>query len=218
MSEFHEKRKQNLIQESLLPIRNLENINLIPEKQDIESFRQLSLIKDNIIKFVKDGYNLLLFSNNPGNGKTTWACKLGLAYIDYICNYATENPFLYINLPLYFDKRKAAIQDKSLCDEIQKIEHIIKIAKLIIFDDIGIRDLSEFEKQLLYIWIEYRTSNKLSCVYTSNIHPNNFNNIFGPRVADRILGYSTCIEIKGQSRRNDKNFLEVINSDSITGD
>ena len=71
-------------------------------------------------------------------------------------------------------------------------------------------DLSEFEKQLLYIWVEHRTSNKQSCIYTSNIHPNNFDNIFGPRVADRIIGYSTIIEIKGQSRRNDTNFLEVI--------
>lgn len=210
MSEFSEKRKQNIIQESYLPIRNLENINLIPEKQDVESFKQLSLIKDNIVKFVNDGYNLLIYSNNPGNGKTTWACKLGLAYIEYICNYATENPFLYINLPLYFDKRKAAIQDKSLCEEIQKIEHIIKKAKLIIFDDIGIKDLSEFEKQLFYIWVEHRTSSKLATIYTSNILPNNFINIFGPRIADRILGYSNSIQIKGQSRRNAKNFFEVI--------
>ena len=44
MSEFSEKRKQNLIQESYLPIRNLENINLIPEKQDVESFKQLLII------------------------------------------------------------------------------------------------------------------------------------------------------------------------------
>lgn len=211
MSNYSENRKLHIIKESGLPIRNIENIQLIPEVKDVDAFRQLSLIKDNIVKFVNDGYNLLIYSNNPGNGKTTWASKLGLEYINYICEYATEDPFLYINLPLYFDIRKASIQDKSLCDEVYRTELLIKKAKLVIFDDIGIKDLTEFEKQLFYIWVEYRTSNKKSCIYTSNIYPQNFTNIFGPRIADRIIGYSTIIEIKGQSRRNDTNFLEVIN-------
>ena len=213
MNEFYHKRRLNLIKESGLPIRNLENINLIPETKDIEAFKQLSLIKDNIVKFVNDGYNLLIFSNNPGNGKTTWSIKLGLEYIDYIAKYAFDYvPILYVNLPLYFDTRKASIQDKSLESEVRRIETIIKQAKLVIFDDIGIRDLSEFEKQLLYIWIEYRTSNKKSSIYTSNIRPDNFNNIFGMRIADRIIGYSTIIEITGQSRRNDNNFIDMINT------
>ena len=210
MSDYSENRKLYLIKESGLPIRNVENIQLIPEVKDVEAFKQLSLIKDNIVKFVNEGYNLLIYSNNPGNGKTTWASKLGLEYIEYVSHYATENPFLYINLPLFFDIRKASIQDKSLCNEVYRVEALIKQAKLVIFDDIGIRDLSEFEKQLFYIWVEYRTSNKKSCIYTSNIYPQNFINIFGPRIADRIIGYSTLIEIKGQSRRNDTNFLEVI--------
>lgn len=213
MSDFYQKRKDFLIKESGLPIRNLENINLIPELKDVESFKQLSLIKDNIVKFVNGGYNLLVFSNNPGNGKTTWSIKLGLAYIDYIAKYSFDYPpILYVNLPLFFDTRKASIQDKSLESEVRRIETIIKQAKLVIFDDIGIRDLSEFERQLLYIWVEYRTSNKKSSIYTSNIHPDNFNNIFGMRIADRILGYSTIIEIVGQSRRNEQNFIDIINT------
>lgn len=213
MSDFYKKRREALIKESGLPIRNLENIELVPEKKDIEAFKQLSMIKDNIVKFVNGGYNLLIYSSNPGNGKTTWSIKLGLKYIDYISQFSTEYPpILYINLPLYFDIRKASIQDKSLLEEVQRIEHTIKQAKLVILDDIGIRDLSEFEKQLLYIWVEHRTSNKKSCIYTSNINPNNFNDIFGMRIADRIIGYSTLIEIKGQSRRNDKSFVDVLNT------
>ena len=216
MSDFFEERKKSIIKESGIPTRNIDNIQLIPELKDVEAFKELSLIKNNIVKFVNDGYNLLIFSNNPGNGKTTWACKLGLEYINYICKFATENPFLYLNLPLYFDIRKASIQDKSLCENVSKTEALIKKAKLVIFDDIGIKDLTEYEKQLFYIWVEHRTSNKKSCIYTSNIYPHNFINIFGPRISDRIVGYSTLIEIKGQSRRNDTNFLEVIKSDSTS--
>ena len=209
--EYKEKRKLALIKESGLPIRNVENVSLVPEKIDVESFKKLSVIKENIVKFVKNGYNLLIFSNNCGNGKTTWSVKLGLQYIDYISQFAVyEPPILYVNLPLYFDIRKASIQDKSLMEEVQRVEHIIKTAKLVIFDDIGIRDLTEFERQLFYIWVEHRTSNKQSCIYTSNIHPNNFETIFGVRVADRIIGYSTLIELKGHSRRNDVNFLDVV--------
>lgn len=206
---YKEKRKENLIKECGFPIRNLENISMIPERIDEEAFKKLAYIKNNIVRFVNEGYNLLIFSDNPGNGKTTWACKIGLAYIDYIAQYATENPILYLNLPLYFDERKANIQDPSLSADVQKKEKIIRDAKLIIFDDIGVRDLSEFEKQLLYIWVERRTSEKKSCIFTSNIHPRNFESIFGPRIADRIIGYSTPIEVKGQSRRMNNNFFEA---------
>ena len=113
------------------------------------------------------------------------------------------------------EAKRLAQEDKLLWDEkigtVQaESEALIKKAKLVIFDDIGIKDLTEFEKQLFYIWVEYRTSNKKSSIYTSNIYPENFASIFGPRISDRIIGYSTIIEIKGQSRRNDVNFLEVI--------
>lgn len=207
---YREERRNQLIRESNMPLRNVEDISLIPEKVDIEAFRKLALIKQNISKFVGEGFNLLIYSNNPGNGKTTWASKIGLEYIDYISSYATDNPFLYLNLPLFLSEKKANIQDKSLNEEIERKERLIKEAKLVIFDDIGVRDLSEFEKQLFYTWVEYRTAEKKSCIYTSNINPVNFPTIFGPRIADRIIGYSTLVEIKGQSRRKEKDFLEVI--------
>lgn len=207
---YREDRIQQLIRESGMPLRNIESTSLIPEKIDVESFKKLALIKDNIVKFVDEGFNLLIYSDNPGNGKTTWASKLGIAYINYIATYATEKPFLYLNLPLFFSEKKANIQDKSLTAEVDRKEALIRKAKLVIFDDIGVRDLSEFEKQLLYTWIEHRTAEKKSCIYTSNINPTNFSAIFGPRIADRIIGYSTLIEIKGQSRRNEKDFIEAI--------
>lgn len=207
---YKEDRVQQLIQESGIPLRNIGNIPLVPEKIDVESFKKLALIKDNIVKFVDEGFNLLIYSDNPGNGKTTWASKLGMAYINYISAYATERPFLYLNLPLFFSEKKANIQDKSLTVEVDRKEALIREAKLVIFDDIGVRDLSEFEKQLFYTWVEYRTAEKKSCIYTSNINPANFSAIFGPRIADRIIGYSTLVEIKGQSRRNEKDFIEAM--------
>lgn len=207
---YKEDRITQLIKESNIPPRNIENISLVPEKIDVESFKKLAIIKDNIARFVNDGFNLLIYSDNPGNGKTTWASKIGLAYIDYVAAYATERPFLYLNLPLFLSEKKANIQDKSLSEEIDRKEALIREAKLVIFDDIGVRGLSEFEKQLFYTWIEHRTAEKKSCIYTSNINPVNFSAIFGPRIADRIIGYSTLVEIKGQSRRKEKDFIEAI--------
>ena len=56
---------------SLLPKRYVKSISLIPAKIDEQVFKELNDIKLNIEDFVDKGENLLICSNNCGNGKTT---------------------------------------------------------------------------------------------------------------------------------------------------
>jgi hypothetical protein len=70
-----ERRSMSLVEtylnNSLIPKRYLRQISLIPAKVDEQTFRELNDIRDNIVEFVDKGENLLICSNNVGNGKTT---------------------------------------------------------------------------------------------------------------------------------------------------
>ena len=38
-------------------------------------------LKENVFKWARAGSNLFLYSNNSGNGKTTWATKIFLQFV-----------------------------------------------------------------------------------------------------------------------------------------
>lgn len=193
--------RDTYLNRSKIPKRYLGEISLTPEKIDLQAFRELSSIEHSVKEFVHDGNNLFIFSSNVGNGKTSWAIKIGKAYINYASDYAITCPVLFINVAAFLAKKKAAISDPSLKDELSIIEKNILSARLVIWDDIAVKGLSDYDKEQLYVWIETRTSENKSNIYTSNIIPDDLENILGARLFDRILNYSTKIEFKGQSRR-----------------
>lgn len=194
--------KETYLKRSRIPLRYQKDISLIPEKIDLEVFKTLSSVEKDIKSFVKEGKNLFLFSKNVGNGKTSWAIKIGKAYIDYASDYAIQCPVLFINIPSFLFKKKASITDPSLRDEVASIENNILNARLVIWDDIAIKDLSEYDRDQLYVWIDTRTANYKSNIYTSNIDINELESIVGARIYDRVVNYSTTLNIKGHSRRN----------------
>lgn len=173
---------------------------------DLEMFRKLKEIEDDVANFVKEGKNLLISSNMVGNGKTTWATKILKSYVtNYACYYSfpkqNQTPALYVNFPEFLNQKKLAISNPDMLDKVKHIEDSIYTAKLVVFDDIATKLASDYDKELLYVYINYRTSNKLSTIYTTNISSNMLESQIGARVADRITGYSECIEFNGPGRR-----------------
>lgn len=193
--------RETYFKRSRIPSRYSQDTPLIPEKVDLDSFKSLANIEHNVKDFVKNGSNLFIFSSNVGNGKTSWATKIGKAYIDYASDYAMQCPVLFVNIPSFLFKKKSAMTDASLRDEVVAIEGSILNARLVIWDDIAIKDLSEYDKEQLYVWIDTRTSNCKSNIYTSNIGILDLESIIGARLYDRIVSYSTQICLKGHSRR-----------------
>ena len=61
-------KMDNLIHLATLEGKQKYTVNLIPQKEDYASFLRLKQIKDNILDFVKNGKNLLIYSRNTGNG------------------------------------------------------------------------------------------------------------------------------------------------------
>lgn len=184
--------KDTYLKNSQIPKRYLQDIPLTPSKQDEQVFIELNEIKENIKQFVDNGENLLICSRSCGNGKTTFATKLAKAYIDKVCNYSFPNntPVLFINVNSFLNEKKLAINDKVLANKLNGIERSILTAKLVIFDDIADKTLSEYDMNTMYYWLDYRTANLKSCIFTSNQLPEQLKNTLNGKMYSRIVNYS----------------------------
>lgn len=193
------------LKNALIPKRYQKEIALRPAKIDEETFIELNEIKKNIKDFVDKGENLLICSNNCGNGKTTISVKLMKAYIESVKNlsFTYDTPALFINVNSFLNEKKLAINDKELLERINKIEKSILTAKLVVFDDIADKSLSEYDLNTLYYWLDYRTANMKTCIYTSNQLPEQLKITLNGKLYSRIVNYSQIKYIKdGDNRKS----------------
>ena len=198
-----DKLEKRYIDLSLMPKRYIFEIALTPSKKDVKAFQALAEIKSNVKDFVKKGKNLFIYSNHVGNGKTTFATKIMKEYIHQVSDVYIDYPALFINVNDFINKKKIAISNNDIRSYVEKVESNILSAKLVIFDDVGVTNISDYDSNLLYYWINYRTDNMLSSIYTSNLSPDKLKTIIDERIFSRIVNYSTCIEITDGDNRSD---------------
>jgi len=191
------------LKNSLIPKRYLVDIDLLPSKKDKKVFDELKNIKENVVEFVKGGNNLLICSDSPGNGKTTWATKILKSYLENVSDRAWPNntPALFININSFLNDKRMAMDDPELSEKVKKIEKALKTAKLVVFDDIADKRLTSFENNNLFYWIDYRTANMLSCIYTTNELPPKMETSMDIKLFSRIVKYSYIKEIKDGDHR-----------------
>ena len=94
---------------------------LIPEKIDKDSFRQLSELKNDIVDFVKSGASIYIWGAHTGNGKTSWAIKLLLKYFDEIW---AGNGFnvrgVFVHVPTFLIKSKDFKNNDQAFEELKR--------------------------------------------------------------------------------------------------
>lgn len=190
-----------LLKHSNIPKARQCRHRLYPEDCDLAAFRQLADIQRNIIDFVNGDNSLYLHSYNCGNGKTTWSVKLMLQYFDKIWS---GNGFrcrgLFINIPTFLSKCKDVISYPD--EEFESMRRMIPEVDLVVFDDISVSRLSDFDHTTLLNYADQRVFNGKTTIYTGNVRPDELCNTIGQRLASRInRGY--VIELKGLDRRND---------------
>ena len=176
----------------MIPKRYEKNIELRPSSKDAETFKELGEIRDNIKEFVDRGDNLLICSNNVGNGKTTFAIKILKAYIKEVSDkgFLYDTPALFVNVNSFLNEKKLAISDPTLNEKIKLMEKCILSAKLVVFDDIADKSLSEYDMNTMYYWLDYRTSNLKSCIFTTNSLPEQLKRQLNGKVYSRVVNYS----------------------------
>lgn len=222
-AEEERKRMEETKNKNIKWFISLENSipTLTPENVDEKAFEDLDNIKNHINKFVDKGMNLYLWSHNVGNGKTSWAMKIGQAFQypldtinqkifdldedlyreNYVTKYGYHKKVYMVNVTKYLIKLKRSFNDTTLQEEVSEMEAKMKNLPLVIFDDIGTKTATDFDRDIIYDIINTRLDKGLSSIYTSNISPDELEEVMGARLQSRIAKASVCIELKGHDRR-----------------
>lgn len=196
-------RKHYYAESNIPPVYLNSKIELRPETVDVPAFRRLKKIHDESDRFVKQHWNLNLYSSDVGNGKTSWAIKIMKNFIDtYACNWGNYD-CVFINVPEFMHLAKS-FDSPEAQQKYNNLKARAMTASLVIFDEIASKRSSEFDEQMLYTLINHRINYSKSTIYTSNVLPEDLRKLLGERIADRIAGAPNTvnIELKGGSRRN----------------
>ena len=193
---------------SLLPKDRLipAQLRVDADGKDMSAFSRLKKVEDNVVDFINNGNNLYIYSAGVGNGKTSWAIKIALSYLktpEAIFGHVQNIPVLFISVPRYLLELKANINQKS--DYIEQINKTVQNASLVIWDDIGSKNGTEFEISHLLSLIDQRINEGKSNIYTSNLNSVELMQFLGDRIYSRVFNYSECINIVGKDKRGIKN-------------
>lgn len=189
-----------LANNALLSEKQQYPIKLYVEDIDKDNYKKLADIKNNIENFVKEGKNLLIYSHITGNGKTQWAIKLLMTYFNKIW---AEDDFtvrgLFISVPKLFNSLKESITERK--EYINHIRENISKADIVIWDELAIKNLTDFEHSYLLSYINERLESGKTNIFTSNLNKEELLECLGDRVYSRIVNSSEIIELKGKDKR-----------------
>lgn len=181
-----------------LPKSKYMPIRLSPQSNDRRAFERLADIREDIDEFVEQGRNLYICGKTPGNGKTSWAIKMLQTYFVYVSEGNIFNvKGMFVSVPDLLLKMKDF--NNPLKTDYKES---LKSCDLLILDDIAVTGISQYDYLQLFTLIDGRMLSGKSIIFTSNVVSlKELENAIGERLASRIWGNSTVIEIKGGDMR-----------------
>ena len=165
---------------------------------DKNAFNRLAEIRKDIVDFVQTGGNLYICSKWTGNGKTSWAIKMLHTYFHHTARGSYENL-----RGMFVSTTDLLLNLKDFNNPLPKsyLENL-RTVDLVVWDDIAISGMSNFDFNQLYSIIDYRLLAEKSNIFTSN-QPDleELTKIMGSRLASRIYHTSEIVELKGKDMR-----------------
>lgn len=192
----------NLFENSLLSPTQRKRIvlRIDADGTDKDEFLKLKDIQNNIVDFVNNGKNLYLWSTNCGNGKTAWAERLIQVYINNIWYESSLGcKALFVSVPRFLLALKDNISTKS--DYVEFIKEHVLDADLVVWDEVVIKSLTNYEHENLLNIINTRLDMGKSNIYTSNLSLDELYEKAGNRLYSRIINLSEVIQLKGKDKR-----------------
>ena len=173
-------------------------------EEDLISFRRLAQIKSNIAELVSNGYNLSITSRHTGNGKTSWAIKIMLKFFNDIWagnGFRVRGMFVHVPTLLLQLKDFNNPLSKEYRDNLMNCD-------LVIWDDVSAGGMSAYDYTQLLSYIDQRTLNNKSNIYTSNVIATDLDKTLGERLASRIKSAESIVLI-GKDERYDSSNSDI---------
>lgn len=168
---------------------------------DLEAFKRLQNIEQNILTFIDEKQNLYIHSSNCGNGKSSWAIRMIQSYFDAIWPITELTcRALFISVPKFLLASKDKITAKN--DYFDHIKKYYLSADLVIWDDIATSNATDYEMSQLLSMIDARLVAGKTNIFTSNLSPKQMSKALGERLASRVCTKSVDIELFGSDKRN----------------
>ena len=191
--EYHKLLELSKIPKAYIPYKELE----APDK-DWDAYDRLREIQDNILDFVNEGKSIYLWSKNCGNAKTTWATKLLKAYFGKVwAGNAFRRRGYFIHVPSFLQRLKDNISERN---DILEIKEAIRTSDMVVWDDLAVKAVSEYELEVLLSLLDERISSGKSNIVTGNSNRQTMEAMLGKRITSRIFS-SVVIEFKGKDMR-----------------
>jgi DNA replication protein DnaC len=164
------------------------------------------------LSFVERAHNVIILGP-PGVGKTHLAIALGVKAVE--AGYSV----LFLTLEALMTRLVRAMNENRLERSLQQLVY----PKVLIVDEIGYLPLSQLEASLFFRLV-VRRYERASLIVTSNKSyldwGETFNDpVLATAILDRLLHYSTTLNIKGESYRlKEKRRAGLLNRPSLTMD
>ena len=193
--------------------------NLPIEKDNPQAYKTVIKYCSNILKFVtEDCYSIYMYSVpdpkinklGTGTGKTTCACAILNKFIaEYVWDitkkggYMDTVPALFVRCADFQNKYAEQCRNQEGASEMYySYKNRMKSCKLLVIDDIALRDCTEAFECELYEVIDHRVSEMLPTIYTSNVDLEQLGVLLGNRIASRIREDCILKKFVGKDHRD----------------
>lgn len=130
----------------------------------------------------------LLISGQVGSGKTFLASCIANALLDKDCQV------LFMVVPDLLDRLKSTY-DNLTVDSEQSVLDEARTAPVLILDDLGAHNYTEWTRNKLYSIINYRLNYQLPTTITTNISVEDLTEFLGERTTSRIVQMCTLCRL-----------------------